>query len=262
MKAEYKHFAVQRFQRKQGFRYPLSILARLVGFKGGGTLGGHVEGTAVFAGFAHSFQAAHGALPPHIDDQVASDGEQPGIEPGLAVELVAALQHPHPGFLKNVFCHLPVPREVEEITEQAVLILDDELIEQLRIVALEALGNDSILAVGLVERGERSDTHVILRDGRSFAKDAASDHISEFPGQGYAPPKTTPGVYKDIGISSSNQLDAPESLNSGLWRFCSDCIPWRKRYGPGRGNLTTFALPASGRTCAWRSSSSRAGTRG
>jgi 23S rRNA (guanosine2251-2'-O)-methyltransferase len=210
VEAEDQHFAVKRLQGKQSFGYPLSILARLIGLKGGGTLGGHVEGTAVFACFAHGFQAAHSALPPHVDDQVAGDGEQPGIESGLAIELIAALQYPHPGFLENIFCHLPVPGEVEEVTQQAMLILNDELIEQLRIVALEALGNDSVLVVGLIERGEGSYSHIILKDARSLSKDAPNDHISEFTGQGHAPPK--PGrCNKDIGISTPNQLDAPES---------------------------------------------------
>jgi hypothetical protein len=67
--------------------------------------------------------------------------------------------------------------------------LDDELIEQLRIVALEALGNDSVLVVGLIERGEGSYSHIILKDARSLSKDAPNDHISEFTGQGHAAPK-------------------------------------------------------------------------
>jgi 23S rRNA (guanosine2251-2'-O)-methyltransferase len=210
VEAEDQHFAVEWFQRKQSFRHTLSILAGLVSLKGGGTLSCNVKRTAVFACFAHGFQAAHGALPPHIDDQVAGDSEQPCIEPGLAVELVAAFQHPHPGFLEDVFRHLTVPGEVQEVTQQAVLILDDELIQQLRIVALEALGNGRVLVEGLFGRGDRSYTHVYLKDARSHPKDASSGHISGFPVRAVLL-RNQGGTYKGIGISIPNQLDAPES---------------------------------------------------
>ena len=148
MEAEDQYFTMQRLERQQSLGDALPVFVGLVSLKRRGTVGGHIEGPAVFPGFAHRFQAAHGSLAAHVDDQVAGDGEQPCIETGLAIELVASLQYTHPGLLEDVFRSLPVAGEVEQVAQQAMLVLDDQLIEQLGIVALQPLGDEGVLVAG------------------------------------------------------------------------------------------------------------------
>src|SRR6266581_7068248 len=79
-----------------------------------------------------------GALP--INDQVAGDGEKPGLEFGFAVVLMAALEDTDPCFLEKIFGAVLVSRDIEKITEQAVLILFNQAVEQVAIAALETAG--------------------------------------------------------------------------------------------------------------------------
>ena len=80
-----------------------------------------------------------GALP--INDQVAGDGEEPGLEFGFAVVLVAAFEDADPGFLEKIFGALFVAGDVDEVAEQAVLILLDQAVEQVGVAALQAAGD-------------------------------------------------------------------------------------------------------------------------
>ncbi len=90
----------------------------------------------IFAGFAHLIEGGHLALAREIDDKVAGDGEEPGIEAGFAVVLRAAEQDTHPGFLEEIFGGLAFAGEEEEIAQEAMLVGLDELIEEGGIVRL------------------------------------------------------------------------------------------------------------------------------
>src|ERR1700735_4821897 len=148
METEDQYFTMERLERQQSLGDALPVLVGLICLKRRRTVSGHIEGPAVFARFAPRFQAAHGSLAAHVNDQVAGDGEQPGIEAGLAIELVASLQYTHPGLLEDIFRSLAVAGEVEQVAQQAMLVLNDQLIEQLRIVALQPLGDEGILVAG------------------------------------------------------------------------------------------------------------------
>ena len=78
-----------------------------------------------------------------VDGQVARDGEEPGAEAVLVVELVAAFEHANPGFLEKVFGQFAASCQVHEIAEQAMLVLFDQTVEQVGIatkLGLETLG--------------------------------------------------------------------------------------------------------------------------
>ena len=71
--------------------------------EGAGIVVGHLEGegaVVVATGFKKLVEAGHGAFAPLIDNEVPSDGEEPGLEAGFAVELAAASKDAHPDFLK------------------------------------------------------------------------------------------------------------------------------------------------------------------
>jgi len=50
---------------------------------------------------------------------------------------MAALEDADPGFLKKIFGAFLVPGDVDEIAEQAVLILLDEAVEEIGVAALQ-----------------------------------------------------------------------------------------------------------------------------
>ena len=64
-----------------------------------------------------------------------------------------------------------------------MLIGKDELVEQLRIVALESFGNAGVLTLDLVSKLERHCTHINLTDGRIGAEDAAGNKFFKVFGQ-------------------------------------------------------------------------------
>src|SRR5580704_12366277 len=61
------------------------------------------------------------------------DGKKPGAEFVLAVVLMAAFEDSNPGFLEKVFGQFAMSGEVSQITQQAMLILLDQTVEQIRI---------------------------------------------------------------------------------------------------------------------------------
>src|SRR3954447_11579026 len=138
VKAQYQDFTAERVQSEERFGNPLAVLAHDAGIEGGGVAGCRLEGAVIVACIGKLLEASHGALPAHVNDQVASDGEEPGIEAGGAVVLTAALEHPHPGLLKEIFGELAVAGEVEQIAEETMLIGEDEGVEELDIALLQA----------------------------------------------------------------------------------------------------------------------------
>jgi len=72
-----------------------------------------------------------------IEHQIPSDGEKPGFKFPLAVVLMAAFEYPKPRFLKKIFGPFAIGGEMQQVTEQAKLILLDKLVKQFRIAALQ-----------------------------------------------------------------------------------------------------------------------------
>ena len=68
-----------------------------------------------------------------IEHQMPRDGKQPGFELRLAIVLIAAVQNADPGLLKQVFGRLRPGGQIEQIAEEALLILLDQAIEQIGI---------------------------------------------------------------------------------------------------------------------------------
>lgn len=111
----------ENLQRRGG-----AVIRRFVGLIGLGI------GEVVQAG---NFLAAR-----DVDHQVASDGEEPGLEFGFLVVLMTTLQDAHPGFLEEIFGERAVAGEEEEIPIKAMLILLDEAIEKVGVAATETCG--------------------------------------------------------------------------------------------------------------------------
>jgi len=52
------------------------------------------------------------------DMQVSGDGEQPGAERGIGPEPPGVSDEPQPGFLEQVFGHLPAPSQPQQEGEE------------------------------------------------------------------------------------------------------------------------------------------------
>ena len=59
-------------------------------------------------------------------------------EAASAVVVVALLQHAHPGFLEQVLGGSAVPGQMQQVAQQAMLILRDQCVEQVRIATAQA----------------------------------------------------------------------------------------------------------------------------
>ena len=148
MKAQGEDFTVVRLKQEQDGGNFCAVFAGGELVEGRGSIFGDFEGALIFAGFAHLIEGGHLALAREIDDEVAGDGEEPGIEAGFAVVLRAAKQDTHPGFLEEIFCGFAFAGEEEEIAQEAMLVGLDELIEEGGIVAFEAAGDGLIFLLG------------------------------------------------------------------------------------------------------------------
>ena len=181
VEAEDEDFAVVGLELEEDFGDLGGVFAGAELFEGGGAVDGDLEGAgvAVFGAFAHLVEGGHGALAGEVDDEVAGDGEEPGVEAGLAVVLSAAQEDTHPGLLEEVFGDLALAGEEEEIAQEAVLVELDELVEDLGVLALEAArdGDVFLLAAFGDRGGERGGArngaarHSGMDDG-STGKDA------------------------------------------------------------------------------------------
>src|SRR5580658_5012733 len=160
MEAEHQHFAVQGVEPEQCPGDPLAVFEVGDAVKGSGlaVLGLEAHGTiVVMVALKELIEAAGGALAALVDDQVARDGEQPGLKPRLPVELAAAHEYAHPDLLKKIFGHLSMSCEIKKIAQQAVLVADDQLVEQPGILTLEPLCNSQIFpARQLISGGGRT----------------------------------------------------------------------------------------------------------
>jgi hypothetical protein len=75
------------------------------------------------------------------------DGKKPGAEFVLAVVLMAAFEDSNPGFLEKVFSQLAVSGEVGQIAQQAMLILLDQTVEQIRVATAKTTSDGAGLGL-------------------------------------------------------------------------------------------------------------------
>src|SRR5688572_7480162 len=68
-----------------------------------------------------------------VQHQVARDGDQPGFELEAAVVLRASLQHAQPRLLEDVLGQLAVSAEMKQVAKKAMLVLEDQSVQQLGI---------------------------------------------------------------------------------------------------------------------------------
>ena len=136
---------------------------------------------------AEIFEAGKFLAARNVDNQIARNGEQPGLEFGFAVVLVAALKHANPGFLKQVLGERGIAREEQEITVEALLVLLNEAIKEIRIAAAEASGQDLAFVShepGEEYRGPRNRkgeslcAHTILDTGEVVKKTQVKEEVT------------------------------------------------------------------------------------
>ena len=147
MKAEGEDLAVVRLELEKDFGDLGTVFAAGELLEWGRSVDGNFKGPLVVAGFAHLVERGHLALAGEIDDEVAGDGEEPGVEAGLAVVLGAAEQDAHPGLLKEVFGDLALAGEEEQVAQEAMLVELDEAVEESGVVALEAAGDGEVFCL-------------------------------------------------------------------------------------------------------------------
>src|SRR5581483_530300 len=103
--------------------------------------------------FEQLVEAAGGPFAPLVDNQIAGDGEEPGFEPRLDIELTATDENPHPDLLEEVCGHLAVSGEKKQVAQQPVLIADDQLVEQACFLSFETVRDRQALLPGLLVLG-------------------------------------------------------------------------------------------------------------
>src|SRR5579875_9004 len=114
VEAKGQNFAIARLEREHHLGELGGVFAAAKLFRRGRTFLCDFEGPLVLTAFAHLVERGHGALAGEIDDEVARDGEDPGVEASLAVVLRAALQNTDPDLLKEVFGYLALAGQERE----------------------------------------------------------------------------------------------------------------------------------------------------
>src|SRR5258708_34142204 len=100
----------------------------------GWIVAGELHGSA-YVRIGEGIEALRFLLALPIDDQVAGDGKKPGFKLGFAVVLMAALEDANPGLLKEVLGALAIAGDVQQIAEQAGLVLLQKGVEQMGIAS-------------------------------------------------------------------------------------------------------------------------------
>lgn len=187
VEAEDKNLAIERLDAHEGCGQAGSVFEAGVLLEGSGGVGGDLKlgGVVVLmGGFDDLVEAGHGAFAAEVDDQIAGNGEEPGVEACLGIELSTADENAHPDLLKEVFGLFSAASEVKQVTHEAVLELNDELVEQAGILTLESLGDGQALLVG-------EFTRLSLNGGGPLA-DAGAEHThttyrrrKRFPGRSF-----------------------------------------------------------------------------
>jgi hypothetical protein len=180
MESQDENFPIERVKLEQCGRDLFAIFNIGHAIKWAGLVVGDLKSqrtVIIPAGLEEFIETGHRSLATLVDHEIAGDGEEPGFESGFAVELAPAGQHTHPDFLEQVLGLLTVSGEEKQITEQAMLIPNDQLVEQTGILSFKSLRNSKILQPDLLisrrdnSRGEecangRNRTHLALLDDK------------------------------------------------------------------------------------------------
>ena len=148
MEPQHQHFAVQRIQLQQRGQNLFPVFHVRQAIKRSRLMIGNFKGhrlVIVAACLKQLVQAAHRPLSPLVDHQVARNRKQPGLKPGLPVELTAPGQYAHPDLLKHVLGHLAVPGQKQQVPQKPVLITHNQLIQQSNILPLKSFRYSKIL---------------------------------------------------------------------------------------------------------------------
>src|SRR5581483_6170525 len=143
---------MERIQLRQSCLHALTIFARSNRIEGRGSGRGDVERVLASVLLLQSFEACGRLLARPIDDEVARNGKEPGVELRFTVVLTPAFHHPDPGFLEDVFGEFAVAGEKDEVTKQPVLIALDQAVEEFRVASPQTTGDLDVLSESPLHR--------------------------------------------------------------------------------------------------------------
>ena len=147
LEAKDEGFAINGFEGGEGLGEAVGVLGArgLLERRGCGRDGGWdvLLGIVVILGV----EREDAAFAQGVDGEVAGDGEEPGFEAGLAVVGASALEHTEPGFLHQVIDQVAAADYIDEVADEAVLILRDECVEKSDIPMTQAARD--LLGVGV-----------------------------------------------------------------------------------------------------------------
>src|SRR5579862_3775923 len=147
MEAQHQAFAIEHVDLQEHLGNAMTVFEAGKVIEGGGLGVGKLEAhgpVVVIRAFEEFVQAGDHALAAIVNDQVARNGEQPGIEARLAVKLPAADQYPHPDLLKEVFGQFAAAGQKEQVAQQTMLIADDQFVQQTGFLLLEPGGDGKV----------------------------------------------------------------------------------------------------------------------
>ena len=157
MEAENQNLAIESVHLHHGYGDSLPIFAIGAAVEGSWLVIGDFKGhgpVVVVLAFEEFVKTRHGSFASLVDDQIASDGEEPCVKTRLTIELSTPDHDPHPDLLEEILSHLAVAGQIEEIAQEPMLEADDQLVEQACVLALEARCNgEALLPHGVVRNG-------------------------------------------------------------------------------------------------------------
>jgi hypothetical protein len=96
-----------------------------------------------------------------IDGQVACDGKQPRLETEAGVILPRAFQNTQPGFLNQVLGQIPPGCEVDQIPEEAIMILRHDSANEFRVSSPQRTRNRLRLGFRHTREGSHQGNHTL-----------------------------------------------------------------------------------------------------
>src|SRR5579864_5381038 len=105
-----------------------------------------------------------------IDGEVPGDRVQPSAELVPAVILMTAFQYPHPCFLEQVFGDGTICRQAHKVTQQPMLVLLDETVQQVRVSPAKATNDSAGLGLHPVHE---------VAGGRVHANGYTGEHLEK-----------------------------------------------------------------------------------
>ena len=105
----------------------------------------------------------------------------------FSVVLMSALQNANPSFLEKIFGGCPVPRQRQQITQQPMLVLLDEAVEQVGIATAEALRDLGLLIHYQVDEitGRCVHTTGNTQEGQEKTQGEVKGNKNEFVGRNW-----------------------------------------------------------------------------